>query len=175
MRSQSRGFRQLFGQRCVQADRGGDAQRDPQLHVLKSSAADSLFPIRATGYDLATAAACHRRLQGRHAVLERGRDQKAEEPKELYIVEGATHIDMLCSREMRSSSHCAALPASPLSAKPAENMITLPTSFRTHAWAASNTAVPGIAKTAQSTPVGSSSIDARHALPWIRGRFGFTR
>ena len=46
-----------------------------QIHVLKSSAADCLLPIRATGYDLATAAACHRRLQGRHAVLERGRDR----------------------------------------------------------------------------------------------------
>src|SRR3569623_1915057 len=82
---------------------------------------------------------------------------------------------MPVSAAMRATSACAAMPSSPPSANPAEKITAAPTSRAARPRTASSTAAPGMASTAASTPLGSASIDLRHARPAISSRFGLIR
>ncbi len=61
------------------------------------------------------------------------------------------------------------LPLTPASAKPAENMTRLLTPFEAHARADTITDAAGIARTAQSTLAGSSSMEPRASPALYRG------
>ena len=66
-----------------------------QVRLLEPPAADGVLPVRATRHDLSASPAGHRGVQSRHAVLEPGGlSRRPRSPKELFVVEGATHIDL---------------------------------------------------------------------------------